>query len=44
MEMNVLYHRDNIDILRRYIRMNPPDLICLDPPMTVDQRRASGPL
>jgi 16S rRNA G966 N2-methylase RsmD len=32
MSENVLYYGDNLDILRRYIKDETVDLICLDPP------------
>lgn len=31
--MNTLYYADNPDILRRYIKDESVDLICLDPPI-----------
>jgi 16S rRNA G966 N2-methylase RsmD len=36
METNVLYHGDNLDILRRYLPDSAVDLVYLDPPYATD--------
>jgi site-specific DNA-methyltransferase (adenine-specific) len=34
---NILYYRDNLEILRRYIKDESVDLVYLDPPFKSDQ-------
>jgi hypothetical protein len=34
---NLLYYGDNLDILRRYVKDESVDLICLDPPVESNQ-------
>ena len=34
---NTLYYGDNLDVLRRHIKHETVDLVCLDPPSTSNQ-------
>jgi site-specific DNA-methyltransferase (adenine-specific) len=36
--MGTLYYGDNLDILRRYLKDEPLDVVCLDPPFNSARR------